>query len=89
LSAEGVSTNKGDKVRFHVSDIFLPNAGGVLIASPEESELEGTIVDFSDSGPNVRYFAVVEVVKTQSLIVPVERLDVVETSSPSRGKGTL
>ena len=71
-----------------MSDVFLPNPGGVMIASPEETELEGTIIDFSDSGPKVRYFAVVEVVKTQSLIVPVERLDIVKTVSPSRVEGT-
>jgi hypothetical protein len=43
---------------------------------PEDSELVGTIIDFSDSGPKSRYFAVIEVVRTQSLIVPVESLEV-------------
>jgi hypothetical protein len=72
-------------VRFQVSDIFLPNSGGLSTALSEEPEpeleLEGTIVDFSDSGSQARYFAVIEVVKTHSLIVPVEKLEVVEAFS--------
>lgn len=48
----------------------------------EETELEGTIVDFSDSGHKTRYFAVIDVVRTQALVVPVERLEVIETSTP-------
>jgi hypothetical protein len=74
-------TDTGDKVRFQVSDIFLPSSAGLSAALNEEPELEGTIVDFSDSGSKARYFAVVEVVKTHSLIVPVEKLEVVETPS--------
>jgi hypothetical protein len=66
----------GDKVRFRLSDVFLPSPSGTLpIAEPGE-ELEGTITDFSDSGQKPRYFALVEVVRTQSLIVPVDKLEV-------------
>jgi len=64
-----------------VSDIFLPSPGGALAAIPEETELEGTIVDFSDSGLKSRFFAVIEVVRTQSLIVPVDKLEVIKTST--------
>jgi hypothetical protein len=63
-------------VRFHVTDIFLPNPGGVLVAA-QEAELEGTIVGFSDSGLKSRFFAVVEVIRTQSLVVPMEKLEVI------------
>ncbi len=64
-----------------MSDIFLPSPGGALAAIPEETELEGTIVDFSDSGLKSRFFAVIEVVRTQSLIVPVDKLEVIKTST--------
>jgi hypothetical protein len=64
-------------VRFHVTDIFLPNPGGVLVSPAEEADLEGTIVGFSDSGLKSRFFAVVEVVRTQSLVVPMEKLEVI------------
>ena len=60
----------GDKVRFPVAGVFLANPVSVFPAVPGDSELEGTIIDFSDSGPKSRYFAVIEVVRTQSLIVP-------------------
>ena len=52
-----------------------------MAAIPEETELEGTIVDFSDSGLKSRFFAVIEVVRTQSLIVPVDKLEVIKTST--------
>lgn len=71
----------GDKVRFQVSDVFLPASAGAFPALAGNAEMEGTIVDFSDSGPKSHYFAVIEVVRTQSLIVPVKSLEVVETST--------
>jgi hypothetical protein len=74
------NTEVGDKVRFPVSGVFLPGPGSVFDNLPEDTELEGTIIDFSDSGPKSRYFAVIEVLSTQSLIVPVQSLEVVETS---------
>jgi hypothetical protein len=67
-------------VRFQIADVFLPNPGAVFAALPEETELEGTIVDFSDSGLKSRFFAVIEVVKTQSLVVPLEKLEVINAS---------
>jgi hypothetical protein len=36
--------------------------------------VEGTVVEFSDSGSRARYFAVVEVVTTRRVVVPVEKL---------------
>jgi hypothetical protein len=77
----GFDTDTGDKVRFQGSNIFLPGAAGCSAALSEEPELEGTIVGFSDLGPKPRYFAVIEVVMRHSLIVPVEKLEVVKTAS--------
>jgi hypothetical protein len=37
-------------------------------------ELEGTVVNFSDSGLLPRVFAVVDVIARRSFVVPVERL---------------
>ena len=68
-------------MRFQASDVFLPSPGGALAAIPEEAELEGTVIDFSDSGMKSRFFAVIEVVRTQSLIVPVDKLEVIGTAT--------
>jgi hypothetical protein len=39
--------------------------------------MEGTIVGFSDSGPQARAFAVVEVVEKHTVIVPVSLVQVI------------
>jgi len=67
----------GDKVRFSVSDVFLPQPDGVFVAAPDETEVEGIIVDFSDSGPRSRAFAVVDVVRRQTVIVPAEKVQLI------------
>ncbi|HET9282418.1 MAG TPA: hypothetical protein VFR24_10715 [Candidatus Angelobacter sp.] len=36
--------------------------------------MEGTIVDFSDSGQKPRFFALVDVIRRQTVVVPVEKL---------------
>lgn len=48
--------------------------------------LEGTVINFSDSGSRARVFAVIDVVAHQSVIVPVEKLkfENVEESSTKR-----
>lgn len=45
---------------------------------------EGTIIDFSDSGKRARAYAVVEVVRRLSFVVPVEKLEAV--SIPGEGE---
>ena len=65
--------------------IFLPGPGNAFPALPADTEVEGIIVDFSDSGPHSRYFAVVEVISSQSVIVPVQSLEILGTS---RQKGS-
>jgi hypothetical protein len=69
-----VLTQVGDKVRFSVSDIFLPDSENVFVVAPGEVEVQGTVVSFSDSGPTPRMFAVVEVVRRQTVVVPIEKL---------------
>jgi hypothetical protein len=69
-----VLTQVGDKVRFSVDDIFLPDAGSVFVAAPGEVQVEGTVVNFSDSGSAPRMFAVVEVIRRQTVVVPIEKL---------------
>jgi hypothetical protein len=58
--------------------VFLPTAEELFKPLSPDSEVEGTIVDFSDSGPKPRAFAVIEVVKKHTVIVPVSGLEVVE-----------
>ena len=67
-------TREGDKVRFLVSDVFLPGPEEVLEALARDAHLEGTVVGFSDSGSERRVFAVVEVIRRQTVVVPVDRL---------------
>jgi len=64
-------------VRFHVSDVFLPTPEEVSSLLTAETELEGTIVSFSDSGQRPNYFAVVDVIRRQSVVVAVNKLGVV------------
>jgi hypothetical protein len=63
-------------VQFRVEDVFWPNPEGVFAPLAPDTELEGVIVSFSDSGSKPHAFAIVEVIRTQTLIVPVEKLDV-------------
>jgi hypothetical protein len=70
----GNPTQAGDKVRFLVSDIFLPGRDALVVAPPGQTELEGTIVNFSDSGQKEQFFALVEIVKTQSVVIAVDKL---------------
>jgi len=58
-------------VRFRASSIFLSPTPEPI--SPDE-ELEGTVVGFSDSGNQPSVFAVIEVVRNQTLVVPVSEL---------------
>lgn len=69
---------EGDRVRFRISDVFLPGPEELLAAPSTQSELEGTVVDFSDSGATPRFFALVEVVTKKTLVIPVKKLEPVE-----------
>jgi hypothetical protein len=69
-----VLTQVGDKVRFSVGDIFLPDSDSIFVAAPGEVEVEGTVVHFSDSGSTPRKFAEVEIIRRQTVVVPIEKL---------------
>jgi hypothetical protein len=71
------STQVGDKVRFRISDVFLPSPEAVLVTPSMEQLLEGTIVDFSDSGQKAMAFAVVDVIRRQTVVVPIEKLNAI------------
>ena len=68
---------KGDRVSFKVADVFFPEVDEVLASLTPEVELEGTVMDFSDSGNTPLAFAVVQLHQEQTVVVPVERLRVV------------
>ena len=69
-----VPTEKGDKVRFRLSEVFLPSREDLRSIWAETTEVEGTIIDFSDAGVLPHIFAVVEVQQTRSFVVPLARL---------------
>lgn len=54
-----------------MSDVFLAGTNGLQVDS---TEVDGTIVDFSDSGEATRVFAVVEVIQRQTVVVPAAKL---------------
>ncbi len=54
--------------------MFLPTQELAPGAFTSGEEIEGTVVDFSDSGSFARVFAVIEVVQKQTVIVPIQRL---------------
>jgi len=70
-------TRKGDRVRFRVSDAFLPGAEELVALATPGEKVEGTVINFSDSGSQLSYFAVVDVIRRRSVVVPVEKLEVV------------
>jgi hypothetical protein len=70
-------------VRFRISDVFLPSSEEVFSALAPDALLEGVVVSFSDAGSELRVFAVVDVVRRQSLVVPVNKMTVVAERSES------
>jgi len=73
----GANTREGDNVRFRISDVFLPGSEEVFSALPPDALMEGVVVSFSDAGSESRVFAVVDVVRQQTLVVPVNKITVV------------
>lgn len=62
---------------FRVADVFLPNAEELCHPLSADTEVQGTIIDFSDSGSKPQAFVVVDVASRQTMIVPVERLKLI------------
>ena len=61
-------------MRFHLADVFLPNAEELRATFQEEQVLEGTVIDFSDSGIRSNAFAIVEIIQKQTVVIPIEKL---------------
>jgi hypothetical protein len=61
-------------VVFRISDAFLPDSTVLKLAFADATELEGTVVGFSDSGNARRFFALIEVTQKKTVVVPVENL---------------
>ncbi len=64
----------GDRVRFRISDAFLPEPAEVLASLTVEAETNGVIVEFSDSGNSPRAYAVVQISAQQKVVIPVGAL---------------
>ena len=45
-----------------------------MFATPDE-RAEGTLVDFSDSGAKRNYFAVIDVIRRRTVVVPLEKVE--------------
>jgi len=73
----------GDKVRFQVADIFLPTRDDLPQVLATAQELEGTVMDFSDSGPQPCVFAVVDVIAHHNVVLPVDKLELPGPSDSS------
>jgi len=67
-------TDKGDKVSFRMADVFLPGPEELRSAWADASDVEGIILDFSDSGSAHRVFAVVDAHQRHTVVVPVAKL---------------
>lgn len=68
----------GDRVSFRIGDVFLPEPSEVLAQLTPEAETNGVVVEFSDSGNNLRAYAVVRITPQQSVLLPVSALRVLE-----------
>jgi hypothetical protein len=73
-SEEGPLIHEGDTVRFQLEDIFMPPVEELPVSLTTADHVEGTVINFSDSGSLTRVFAVIHVVAHQTVIVPVEKL---------------
>lgn len=67
-------TQVGDRVRFSLASVFLPDPQEALEALSLHSEVEGTIICFSDSGQVEQAFAVVNAFQKRTVVVPVDKL---------------
>jgi hypothetical protein len=63
-----------------LSDAFLPSAEELVVFAMPDEKVEGTVIDFSDSGSKLDFFAVVDVVRRRTVVVPVEKVEVVPGS---------
>lgn len=66
--------------------MFLPSPEELFAGPFSDTETEGAIVDFSDSGFRHRAFAIVELDNKQTMVVPVEKLTRTKSRSPESGE---
>jgi len=71
-------TRVGDQVVLQLSGIFLPSPEQAAARLALDDEVEGTIVEFSDSGSVPQAFAIVSVKRSVTVVVPTDRLRLVE-----------
>jgi hypothetical protein len=80
------NTRLGDRILFSLTDVFLPEPqpsdAHSAEAPADESELEGTIIGFSDSGPLPRFFAVIGTAQKGTVVVPVDKLRLEPDENP-------
>lgn len=70
------SAQVGDRVSFRIADVFLPEPAEVLANLTDELEANGVVMEFSDSGSNLRAYAVVRITPQQAVLLPVGALRV-------------
>jgi hypothetical protein len=70
-------------VLFNPKEIFLPSPEELAALSKLTEEAEGTVIGFSDSGPHVRAFVVLEVVQRWKAVVPIEKVRLIDTGPDS------
>lgn len=68
------SAQVGDRVSFRISDVFLPDPAEVLAGLTTETEAQGVVVEFSDSGSRPKTYALVRITSQQAVLVPVSAL---------------
>jgi len=71
-------TRIGDRVALQLSAVFLASPEDALARLTLDSEVEGTILEFSDSGVVTQAFAVVNVLRSVTVVVPTNQLRLVE-----------
>jgi hypothetical protein len=67
----------GDRVSFRICDVFLPEPNEVLATLTADAHAQGVIVEFSDSGAQLKAYALVRITPHQSVLLPVGALEVV------------
>jgi hypothetical protein len=65
----GVADLRNQRVRFRISDIYLPDPLVILNQLHGEDVLEGRVLDVSDSGTKSEQFAVIEVQGLDQIII--------------------
>jgi hypothetical protein len=69
-------------VHFRPADIYFPKPSKVLMELHNDEQLEGKVIDLSDSGTQKDAFAVIKIDRiTQPVLVPVDRLEVMPVSA--------